>query len=291
MSENPQAPQPVDVEPVPPSTEAMDVPPGPAAPPPAARSQQPMGCYIAAGIIGVALVVAALLIAAAIGGAARTAGEAVDKANPINIVNTVLPAATPTILARPPAILQVRAISDLATAQTLMSTIVEAEKARVGNVIYEKLALIACGRVKAGIDLTKLKPDDVVTSADGMTVTVKLPKAQLLDVYLIDDSTQPCTTRVYDRTNLIFLAESKELEGQAREKAVEAISATAVQSGILSEATRNAKIAIERVLLLSGYENVVFIEDEDLPVQKAETLTVTSTPFSSSATPTPTPTP
>jgi hypothetical protein len=157
-------------------------------------------------------------------------------------------------------VLQLRSISDLATAQSLMSTVVEAEKARVGNVLYERLILIACGRVKAGIDLTALKDEDVQVSGDGTTVRVKLPPTQMLDAYLIDDSTQPCTTKVYDRTNLILLPATAELETQAREQALRAIRDAATQSGILSDARRNAEIAIERILLNAGYEKVEFVE-------------------------------
>jgi len=220
---------------------------------------QNYGCLIAAAVLALSVMVAAAIVAFALLGAGRSLGEAVDRNNPANILATNMPQATPTIIVRPPAVLQVRAISDLATAQSLMSTVVEAEKARVGNIVYERLVLIACGRVKAGIDLSKLRDDDV--TVDGDVVTVRLPKAQLLDVYLIDDSTQPCTTKVYDRTNLILLPETQELESQAREQALTAIRTAAVQSGLLSDANRNAKISIERILILAGYKQVVFVEE------------------------------
>ncbi len=234
-------------------------PPPANAPPPGFTPS--LGCLIGAGIVALAFVIGALLISAAVRDAGNRVANVGDGMNPANIVATLVPAATPTIIVRPPAVLQVRAISELASAQSLMSTVVEVEKARVGNVIYEKLVLIACGRVKAGIDLTQLKESDVTVSDDGKTVRVNMPKAQLLDAYLIDDSTQPCTTKVYDRTNLILLEETKELEGQAREKALEAIRQTATQSGLLSDAERNARIAIERILLNAGYEKVEFVTE------------------------------
>ena len=237
----------------------------PASPAPYSPQQPPTGftpsygCLIGAGIVALAFIIGALLVAFAIRDAGNRVATTADGMNPANIVATVLPASTPTIVVRPPAILQVRAISELASAQSLMSTVVEVEKARVGDILYEKLVLIACGRVKAGIDLTQLKESDVTVSGDGKTVRVHMPKAQLLDSYLIDDSTQPCTTKVYDRTNLILLPATKELEAQAREKALEAIRQTATQSGLLSDAERNARIAIERILLNAGYEKVEFI--------------------------------
>ena len=217
------------------------------------------GCYLAGGLLAVAMIGAALIIASAIQNTGRSLSSSLDSASPSNFVATVMAPVTPTIVVRPPVIRQVQALADLTTVSTLMSTIVDVQQARVGNVIYEKLILIACGRVKAGVDLSKLREQDVTASPDGMTVTVQLPRAELLDAYLIDDSTQPCTTRVYDRTNLILIPETKELESQAREAAVKAIREMALQSGTLTEADRNARIIIERVLLLAGYQKVVFV--------------------------------
>ncbi|MCS6772841.1 MAG: DUF4230 domain-containing protein [Anaerolineae bacterium] len=228
-------------------------------PPPPARQPSPivLGCAIGSGILALGTIISAVLIFSAV----REVIGFVERNNPIRAVGTLLPNATPTLMPRPPALLQVRAVSELATAQTLMSTVVEAEKARVGNVIYERLVLIACGRVKAGVDLSQLGEADVRVSTDGVTVQVRLPRARLLDAYLIDDANHPCATRVYDRTNLLLLPETKELETQARDKALQAIRQAAVESGLLDDAQRNAEIAVERVLLLSGYQRVEFIRE------------------------------
>lgn len=227
--------------------------------------QTSTGCLIAAGILTVALIVAALIIAGAVQNTGSSVARSLESANPANVVATVFAQRTPTIVVRPPVIHEVQALADLTTVSTLLSTIVDVQQARVGNVIYEKLILIACGRVKAGVDLSKLHEQDVTTSADGVTVTVQLPKAELLDAYLIDDSTQPCSTRVYDRTNLLLIPQTKDLESQAREQAIKAIRDMALQSGILGEADRNARIIIERVLMLAGYQKVVVVTSTGSP--------------------------
>jgi hypothetical protein len=224
-------------------------------PPQEKSSRLSTGCLVVIGVLGGAVIVAATIVALAL----RGFGDVVERNNPISAVGTLTAPSTPTIVVRPPALLQVRALNDLATAQMLLSTIVEADQARVGNVLYERLVLIACGRVKAGIDLAQLREEDV--RVEGDTVTVRLPKAKLLDTYLIDDSSQPCNTKVYDRTNLVLLPAGKDLESQAREKAVIALRETAVQSGILSEANKNARVAIERILLLAGYKQIVFVDE------------------------------
>ncbi len=227
-----------------------------------AGSSPSLGCLVAAGVIGVSALIAAAIVVFALLSTGRTVGNALDRANPANILATNVASAPPTIVARPPAVLQVRALNDLATAQQIMSTVVEVEKARVGDIIYERLVLIACGKVKAGINLSALRDQDVSTEGD--VVTVRLPKAQLQDVYLIEGEggLTSCRTKVYDRTNLIILPETRELETQAREKALEAIRTASIEAGILNDANRNARVAIERILLLAGYKQVIFIDSE-----------------------------
>lgn len=139
---------------------------------------------VSVGIIAAAVVIAALVIAAAMRETARIASEAIGALDPSSAIATALPAATPTIVARPSAILQARAANELASMQTLLSTVVEVEKARVGNILYERLVLIACGRVKAGVRLNEIGPDDVRVSQDGRTARVRMPPAELLDAYL-----------------------------------------------------------------------------------------------------------
>ncbi len=212
-----------------------------------------------AAIIAVGLIVAAMIVGAAVQNLQTGFANSARSANPVTLLSTALPQSTPTFVVRPPNIQQVKALAELSTVQTTMSTVVEASKARVGDIVYERLLLVACGRVKGGVDLSKMREGDISVSPDGRVVTVRLPKAELQDVYLIDDASQPCTTRVYDRTNLVVIPASAELEGQAREQALKAIRDMAIQSGVLTDANRNAKIVIERVLLSSGFDRVDFV--------------------------------
>ncbi len=226
---------------------------------PAAKSSS-LGCVLIAAILGAAIVASALIISGAFRDLGLGISKTADEINPIKILATALPPPTPTIVVRPPAIRQVRAVADLTTVSALLSTVVEAEQSHLDGLLNEKLLLIACGKVNAGVDLSGIRESDITATEDG-TVTVRLPKAQIKDTFLIDDPTQPCTTKVYDRTNLLVIPETKELEGQAREKAVQAIRDTAIQSGVLNDANKNARAVIEKVLLLAGYQRVIFVEN------------------------------
>jgi hypothetical protein len=91
------------------------------------------GCIIPAGMLAAGMVLAALIVA----GAIRETGNRVDRTvqgiQPGNVVASLVAPQTPTIIVRPPAIRQVRAVADLTTVSTLMSTVVDVQQARVGN--------------------------------------------------------------------------------------------------------------------------------------------------------------
>ena len=88
------------------------------------------GCVLIAAVLGAALVASALIISGAFRDIGLGIGKTIEQANPINAIATALPPPTPTIVVRPPAIRQVRAVADLTTVSALLSTVVEAEQPR-----------------------------------------------------------------------------------------------------------------------------------------------------------------
>src|SRR6266542_2958874 len=106
--------------------------------------RSPVGCYVLGALVAIALILAALIIGNAIRSTGNAVSTSVQSANPANVVATIVAPQTPTIIVRPPAIRQVQALADLTTVSTLMSTVVDVQQARIGNIVYEKLILIAC---------------------------------------------------------------------------------------------------------------------------------------------------
>src|SRR5215470_15492604 len=114
---------------------------------------------------------------------------------------------------------QVQTLSELVTVKYVMEKVV-IEEDPPQNTIRRllpddtRVILVAHGIVKAGVDLGKMKPEDVRLS--GKQITLALPKAQITDAYL--DEMQ---TKVVEHNTSLFRDFNKDLEQTARLNAVE----------------------------------------------------------------------
>jgi hypothetical protein len=164
--------------------------------------------------------------------------------------------ATPTTTLRDHGgtILQIRSLSRLETQSFSIERVVEAKVER-GNpldlLLSDRLLLIASGDVVAGVDLAKLKDSDVTISADGKTITLRLPPSEIFSKALNNDR-----TRVYDRQTGIFAAENKDLESQARTSAEDEILQAACEGGVMQKSADEAKRSLEQFLRLMDFEVV-----------------------------------
>jgi hypothetical protein len=161
---------------------------------------------------------------------------------------------TTTLRDRGGTILQIRNLNRLETQSFSVERVVEAKVER-GNpldlLLSDRLLLIASGDVIAGVDLAKLKDSDVTISADGKTITLRLPPSEIFSKSLNNDR-----TRVYDRQTGIFAAENKDLETQARTAAEGEILQAACEGGVMQKAADEAKRAVEQFVRLLDFEVV-----------------------------------
>ena len=81
---------------------------------------------------------------------------------------------------------QVQSLSQLVTVKYVLEKVVVFEDVKWFG--ESRVLLVAHGIVKAGVDLQKLKPDDI--SVSGKKISIKLPPARPLDAYLDDKKTQ-----------------------------------------------------------------------------------------------------
>ncbi len=175
--------------------------------------------------------------------------------------------ATPTVTIRmnTTAVIQrVQRLNRLETTSYTVERVIESEQTSTLPVLGDLLAgdrllLIAHGEVVAGLDLSQLREQDVTLSADGTTVTIRLPPAQIFSTSL--DTTQ---TRVYDRQRGWFAPDNKDLETIARQEAESEILKVACEDGILQRATDDGRRAMEQLLSLLEVEQVV-IESAPVP--------------------------
>ena len=132
---------------------------------------------------------------------------------------------------------EIRSLNRLETAQFTIEKVIDA--GTTGNRFEEllfgdRILLIAHGAVIAGVDLSKINPEDVVINND--VLTISLPPPEILVTRL-----DPEMTRVYDRRTGVLSKGDKDLESQARSEAEKIIREAACTGGILREASQNAQ--------------------------------------------------
>ncbi len=144
---------------------------------------------------------------------------------------------------------QVQALSDLVTVKYVLEKVVILEDVKWYG--ENRVLLLAHGIVKAGVDLKRLQPDDVVIS--GKTISLRLPPPQITDAYLDDKQSQ-----VIDHTTGLLRVFDKNLEQTARQNAVDDIRRAARTDGILDEADKRAKLELALFLHKAGFEQIEF---------------------------------
>ena len=113
----------------------------------------------------------------------------------------------------------------------------------------ERQVLVAIGHVTAGIDLSLMGPEDV-TIADGV-ITLHLPPPTLQDCFLNEGASY-----VAERDTGVFSRSAPQLEGQARQFAIQQFRDTAMQEGILGNVQQQATTALTEFIRLLGIEGV-----------------------------------
>jgi hypothetical protein len=164
-----------------------------------------------------------------------------------------LPPPTPTIIVLPTVINQIKPLGQLHTASYFLSTVVDTQMPVGALNQIQRVLLVACGKVDAGVDLSKLEQQNIITN--GEQVTIRLPEAEIFTSQLFDD--RKCTYVVL-REEGILLPPNTVLETAAREAAVANFKETAMANGILDQARINAENEVRRLLTLLGYRDIQF---------------------------------
>jgi hypothetical protein len=111
------------------------------------------------------------------------------------------------------------------------------------------VVLVAHGVVKAAIDLDQLGPKDIDIS--GKKISVTLPRSRVVDAYLDDQRTQ-----IVERETGLLRVFDKDLEQNARRQAVEELRLSALQNGILNDASERARAQLTVLLYQVGFTDV-----------------------------------
>jgi hypothetical protein len=219
------------------------------------NSQQPTGDTTNKLLTGCLLGLAALVvICMLIGLAAPNIGSSLLQ-NFVQVPAKViqLPPPTPTIVVLPTVINQIKPLGQLHTASYFLSTVVDTQMPVGALNQVQRVLLVACGKVDAGIDLSKIEPQNIITTGD--KVIIRLPEAEIFTSQLFDD--RKCTYVVL-REEGILLPPNTVLETAAREAAVANFKETALANGVLEQARNNAEGELRRLLTILGYRDIQF---------------------------------
>jgi len=205
------------------------------------------------GLIGVL----ALGVLAVLGAVRDTTRPVVSLANEMGTQVARVFSPTPTVIPDPVTI--VREIRELARLETIQYTLekvitAEAGQGPLGFLFGDRLLLIAHGSVIAGVDLSRVTPQDVRFDEMGR-VYFRLPPAEIFVVTLDNDHSY-----VYDREVGLLTRGNISLESAARQAAEEEIRKAALEDGILEQAQVNAENVLYRLLRSLRYSDIIFVE-------------------------------
>lgn len=121
-----------------------------------------------------------------------------------------------------------------------------------------KVLLVTVGEAVGCIDLTQLGDNDILIAGD--TVLVRLPKPELC-YYKLDLE----NSKVYSLEKQVYFKEESKLLEKAYKQAERQMRRTALQTGILDQASQNAELILRPLLEKTSGKTVLFTEQ--LPEQ------------------------
>ncbi|HEX4446779.1 MAG TPA: DUF4230 domain-containing protein [Polyangiaceae bacterium] len=155
----------------------------------------------------------------------------------------------------PAVVMAVRDLARLEATSFHIEKVVEVTEAqsRLWGLVDAKdqVLLVAVGDVVAGVDLAKLRDEDVQMDAANRTIRLRLPPAQVLSAALDERA-----THVVARSTDMLAHRNEQLEGAARGTAEEQMRQAAIDAGILEHAKESSDRTLRALLRSLGYEHV-----------------------------------
>jgi hypothetical protein len=147
---------------------------------------------------------------------------------------------------------KIQRLSRLETVVYSLDTVMEGSKSSAvlpDLLAGDRILLIVHGESIAGIDLSKLRSEDV--RINGRSIRVTLPASELF-ITSIDNQ----RTRVYARSTGLLTSADRNLESETRARAQAQLQKEALNDGILDAARKNARATITTLLYGLGFQHV-----------------------------------
>ncbi len=164
--------------------------------------------------------------------------------------------AIPQVDVRSVVVRQVKNASELTTAVFTMEAVVPTSQDRkLGEYVIgtTRLLYIAYGEVKAGVDLSQLKADNVQIVND--TILLRLPPPRILDSKIDVNRSKVYD---YDRGFLGLGPDvAPQLQTLAQQETLLKIITAACSQGLLKQANDRAELVVSQLLNVAGYKEVL----------------------------------
>ncbi len=156
----------------------------------------------------------------------------------------------------PVVVQHIQRLSRLETVVYSLDTVVEGQHSNpvLPDVLAgDKILLVVHGESIAGVDLGRLRPEDVrIDERAGVrSIHVTLPPSEIF-VTTLDNQ----HTRVYARSTGLLVPADENLESETRAKAQQQLERAALADGILDTARKNARATVTTLLYGLGFQQV-----------------------------------
>lgn len=160
------------------------------------------------------------------------------------------------VISAPDVVDRVQKLNRLETVVYSLDTVVETGESTPllpDALAGDKLLMIVHGQTIAGVDLSKLRGDDVriTDSGDGRSIALTLPPSEVF-LTTLDNA----KSRVYSRDTGLLVRADPNLETVARQKAQQELQEAALKDGVLDTARANAKETVGAMLHGLGFTHV-----------------------------------
>lgn len=171
---------------------------------------------------------------------------------------------TPTVIPNPVTIIhEIRSLARLETIQYTMEKVITAEEGQgnLGFLFGDKLLFVGHGTVIAGVDLSRMRPNDLWVEDN--VLFARLPAAEIFAVDIDNEKSY-----VYNRDTGLLTKGDVDLERTARIAAEKEINKAALEEGILTQAQENAENYLSRLFRALGYPEVIFVSATPEPPEQ-----------------------
>lgn len=164
-------------------------------------------------------------------------------------------AARTVLRSSPDVLVAVRSLARLETVTFHMERVIELtdEQTHLFGLVgaNDRILLVAAADVSAGVDLARVRPQDVEADWERRALRITLPPVELFHATLDNQR-----TRTYRRDTDTFAMRAEDLETRARREAERALRDAALQAGLLTRGRDNADRALRATLASLGFERI-----------------------------------